>query len=79
MSTNTGTAPRSTKALAVEAKVYEGMITSSPGPTPASSALISSAAVHEWVSSAFLQPMACSSCAWQRRVKLPSPASMPLA
>ena len=36
MSTNTGTAPRSTKALAVETKVNDGMITSSPGSRSAS-------------------------------------------
>ena len=43
MSTNTGTAPRSTKALAVETKVYDGMMTSSPGPTSARMAAISRA------------------------------------
>ena len=32
MSTNTGTPPRSTTALAVETKVKDGMMTSSPGP-----------------------------------------------
>ena len=32
MSTNTGTAPRSTNAFAVETNVNDGMITSSPGP-----------------------------------------------
>ena len=49
MSTKTGVAPRSTKALAVETNVKDGMITSSPGPTSASSAAISSAAVQECV------------------------------
>ena len=33
MSTNTGTAPRSTKAFTVDTKVNAGQITSSPGPT----------------------------------------------
>ena len=47
MSTNTGPAPRSTNALAVETKVNDGMITSSPGSRSSSSAAISSAAVHE--------------------------------
>ena len=47
MSTNTGVAPRSTNALAVETNVNDGMITSSPGPMSSSSAAISSAAVHE--------------------------------
>ena len=35
-STNTGTAPRRTNAFAVETKVNDGMITSSPGETSAS-------------------------------------------
>ena len=48
MSTNTGRAPRSTKALAVETKVNDGTITSSPGSRSSSSAAISSACVHEW-------------------------------
>ena len=52
MSTNTGTPPRSTNAFAVETKVYDGMMTSSPGPMSASIAAISSAAVQECVSSA---------------------------
>ncbi|MND09431.1 hypothetical protein D3C83_327450 [compost metagenome] len=46
-STNTGTPPRSTKALAVETKVNDGMMTSSPGAMPARIAAISSAAVPE--------------------------------
>lgn len=52
MSTKTGVAPRSTKAVAVEEKVKEGMMTSSPGPTSASRAASSSAAVQEWTISA---------------------------
>ena len=50
MSTKTGTAPRSAKALAVETKVNDGMITSSPGRRSSSSAAISRAWVHEGVS-----------------------------
>ena len=72
-STNTGTPPRSTNALAVETKVNEGMITSSPGAMSARIAAISSAAVHECVSSAFSQPVERSSQAWQRLVNGPSP------
>ena len=44
MSTNTGVAPRSTNALAVETNVNDGMMTSSPGPRSSSIAAISSAA-----------------------------------
>ena len=51
MSTNTGVAPRRTKAFAVETNVNDGMITSSPGPTPERIAAISKAAVQECVSS----------------------------
>jgi hypothetical protein len=47
MSTNTGVAPRSTKAFAVETNVKEGRMTSSPGLTPTSSAAISNAPVQE--------------------------------
>ena len=50
ISTNTGVAPRSTTALAVETKVKDGRITSSPGPRSHSSAANSSAAVQEVVS-----------------------------
>ena len=52
ISTKTGTPPRKTNALAVEEKVYDDMITSSPGCMSAKSADISSAALHECVSSA---------------------------
>ena len=79
MSTNTGTAPRRTNALAVETKVNEGMITSSPGCRSSSKALISSAAVQECVSNALAQPVRSSSHAWQRLVNAPSPERWPLA
>ena len=78
-STNTGVAPRSTKAFAVETNVYEGMMTSSPGPTSASSADISSAAVHECVSSTRCAPVSRSSHSCARRVKRPSPERWPAA
>lgn len=77
ISTKTGTPPRNTKALAVETKVYDGSMTSSPSSMSRSSAIISSAAVHEGVSSALRQPVCCSSHAWLRRVKGPSPARWP--
>lgn len=78
MSTNTGTAPRSTNAFAVETKVKDGMITSSPGTRSSRIAAISSAAVHEWVSSARALPVCSSSHAWQRLVNGPSPDRWPL-
>jgi anthranilate/para-aminobenzoate synthase component II len=52
MSTKTGVEQRSTKAAAVQEKVKEDMMTLSPGPTSASSAASSSAAVLEWTISA---------------------------
>ena len=61
MSTNTGLAPRSTNALAVETNVSDGMITSSPGPMSSSIAAISSAAVHDGVNRALAQPNSRSS------------------
>jgi hypothetical protein len=65
--------PRSTKAFAVDTKVKDGMITSSPLFRSSSSAAMSSAEVHEWVSSALAQPVRCSIHWWQRLVKAPSP------
>jgi len=59
-------------------KVKEGTITSSPGAMSARIAVISSAAVHECVSSARAAPVSASSQPWQRAVKGPSPASRPL-
>ncbi len=73
MSTKTGTAPRSTAALAVDTKVNDGMMTSSPGARSNSMAAISIAAVQEWVSRACRQPVSASSQALQRFVKGPSP------
>ena len=74
MSTKTGIAPRSTNAFAVETNVNDGMITSSPGPTPLRMAAISRAAVHECVSSAFWLPMRSSSQAQHRLENAPLPA-----
>ena len=51
-STNTGVAPRKTKAFAEDTKVKDGMITSSPSLISARIAAISSDAVHELVSNA---------------------------
>ncbi len=79
MSTNTGTAPRSTNAFAVDTNVNDGMMTSSPGSRSSSSADISSAAVHEWVRSARRVPVVVSSQALQRFVKGPSPERCPFA
>jgi len=45
-------APRSTNSFAVDTKVNDGMMTSSPGCRSTRSAAISSAAVHECVKSA---------------------------
>ena len=79
MSTKTGTAPRRTAAFAVETKVNEGMMTSSPGASSNSSAAISIAAVQECVRSACRHPVAASSQALQRFVNGPSPLRCRLA
>ena len=56
LSTNTIVAPWRTNASALETNVYDGTITSSPGPTPVRMAAISSASVHEVVSRHFPKP-----------------------
>jgi hypothetical protein len=56
MSTNTGTARRRTTAFAVETKVNDGIMTSSPGSNPERIAAISNAAVHECVRIASTTP-----------------------
>lgn len=61
MSTYTILAPRWTKASAVDTKVKEGRITSSPAFTPHSSAASSRALVQEVVSSTLGAPVHCSS------------------
>jgi hypothetical protein len=79
MSTNTGTAPRSATALAVETNVNEGMITSSPGARSARIAASSSADVQEPVRSTRAAPVRCSSQRLQRSVKGPLPDRWRLA
>jgi hypothetical protein len=65
--------------LAVETNVNDGIATSSPGPTPSSSAASSRAWVHEVVRSTGAPPWISSSSSRQRRVKPPSPAIQPLS
>ena len=79
ISTNTGTPPRRTNAVAVVTNVNEGMTTSSPGSIPASIAAISRAPVHEWVRRALRQPVLRSSHSWQRAVNGPLPEMWPPA
>lgn len=79
MSTNTGVAPRSAKAAAVETKVNEGTITSSPGPNPPRRAAASSAAVQEWVSRARSAPVVSASQRSQRALNEPPAESQPSA
>jgi hypothetical protein len=57
-------APRRAKALAVETKVKEGTMTSSPALISSSNAHISSAWVQEVVTSARGTPSVCSSNSW---------------
>ena len=73
MSTNTGVAPRSTKALAVETNVNEGMITSSPGLDACEQRRHLQRAVHEWVSRTLAGPSCASSQSEQRAVNGPLP------
>jgi hypothetical protein len=65
MSTNTGRAPARTKALAVDTKVYDGMITSSPGSTSHKSAAISNPAVQEGI----IRARAIPKRSWIRRAQ----------
>jgi len=78
MSANTGRAPRSTYALTVDTKVNDGTMTSSPGARASKRPLISSACVHDVVSSARLAPISRSSSCSARRQNGPSPAILPL-
>src|SRR5260370_33976069 len=59
ISKKTGVAPRNTTAFAVDTKVNDGMMTSSPGGRLHRSAAISSADVQDWVNSASLTPRRC--------------------
>ena len=77
-SANTGVNPRMAKALAVETKVNDGTMTSSPGRASSRSADISSAAVHEFVRSAVRAPVISSRRDSQPRVYGPFPDSLPL-
>ena len=65
-------------AFAVDTKVNDGTMTSSPGAPSTRMAQISSAAVHELVSSARRAPVSLSSADSQRWVKGPLPDSLPL-
>ena len=77
-SQNTGRAPRSTNAFAVDTNVNDGTITSSPGWMSSSSAAISSACVQEVVSSAARRAEHRCSSSWHRVVKVWSPAICPM-
>ena len=71
-------APLKIKALAVDTKVNEGMITSSPGSIPARIAAISSAPVQECVNNTFLNPYFSSTSSWHFLVYKPLPESFPV-
>lgn len=79
MSTNTGTPSRRSNAYAVYVIVSRGMIISSLGVIPKSSAAVSSAAEHDWVRSALAALVALINQALQRFVSTPSPAGTPEA
>ncbi len=64
MSAKTIRAPRNTKAFAVDTKVKEGTITSSPGWMSSNRAHISRAWVQEVVTIALGTPSVCSKKAW---------------
>ena len=70
--------PSRATALAVETNVYDGRMTSSPGPRSHRIAAISSAAVHDGVISTFSMPYSRSISSAQALVKCPSPAILPL-
>src|SRR5688500_6710015 len=78
MSTNTATAPLNTNALAVDANVNDGMITSSPGWISQSSAVISRAAVPDGVRRTSGDPVLADSQSLQSFVNGPSPDSHPV-
>lgn len=72
-STNTGLTPNIAKALAVETKVNDGTMISSPGFSRLSSADISSACVHELVSSTRLSVSVFSNNSSVAFVNVPLP------
>ena len=76
-STKTGTAPYSAKALAVDTKVYDGTITSSPGFKSHKRADISSAWVQEVVSRVRTVPVVERIFSSTRCVNLPLPEVCP--
>src|ERR1039457_85210 len=67
----------SKNAFAVDIKVKEGTMTSSPGLISAKIADISSASVQDVVRSDFLIPNLASNHEWQSFVNFPFPASVP--
>ena len=73
ISQKTGFAPRSTKAFALDTKVYEGTMTSSPAEISHSIAAMSSEAVQELVKSAALAPAIAEIFSSQIFMNLPSP------
>ena len=77
LSANTGRAPFHMNALAVETKVYEGTMISSPGCRSSSRALISSACVQLVVSRALAPPCSRDSAASASRVNDPFPEIEP--
>ena len=77
MSTKTGRAPVRTTAFAVETKVNDGIMTSSPDRRFNKLADISNAAVHDGVINTRWIPNRSSKKRSQRRVNTPPPASWP--
>ena len=73
MSTNTGTAPRDTIAVAVDENVKVGQMTSSPGLSPIRTAASSRACVHEVVRTTPRAPVTFWSNPTARLVNGPSP------
>ena len=71
MSANTGLAPQYRAQLALAAKVMGLVITSSPGPIPAASAAICSAAVPLLTATQYLAPVMRQSMLSSSRVRGP--------
>ena len=79
MSTKTVRAPRSANAFAVDTNVNDGTMTSSPGCMSSSSAAISSACVHDVVSSTVAPWCTSHNSDAARLVMTPSPDRWPEA
>ena len=77
MSAKTGRAPRRTNAFAVETKVNDGMITSSPGAEVEEQGGHLEGVVQEVVSSTWRAPSSSSSRRRHFSVKTPSPEIRP--